>query len=122
MNLHAWLVPHGAARSGGIPPGLPCQCYAGYTAPPVIPLPLPCLHLPGGSTPAIARQLDALGGDHIGYSSKRFPELGLTMVGARPFSKGGKQWSDVAGQSGKGGVGLVIKGLEFLRQGWRSRC
>ncbi|PRW59109.1 metallophosphoesterase [Chlorella sorokiniana] len=50
----------------------------------------------GGSTPAIARQLDALGTDHIGYSSKRFPELGLTLVGARPFSKGGKQWSDVA--------------------------
>ncbi|KAI7839666.1 hypothetical protein COHA_006475 [Chlorella ohadii] len=51
---------------------------------------------PGGSTPAIARQLDALGSDHVGYSSKRFPELGLTLVGARPFSKGGKQWSDVA--------------------------
>ena len=57
----------------------------------------PCCWLAGGSTPAIAKQLAALGDDHIGYASKRFPQLGLTLVGARPFSKGGKQWSDVAG-------------------------
>ncbi|KAL4419082.1 hypothetical protein ABPG77_002223 [Micractinium sp. CCAP 211/92] len=49
-----------------------------------------------GSTPAIAAQLQALGDDHIGYSSKRFDHLGLSLLGARPFSKGGKQWSDVA--------------------------
>ena len=50
-----------------------------------------------GSTPAIAAQLDALGGDHVGYASKRFPALGLTLLGGRPFSKGGRQWSDIAG-------------------------
>ncbi|PSC67882.1 metallophosphoesterase [Micractinium conductrix] len=49
-----------------------------------------------GSTPAIAAQLDALGGDHVGYASKRFPALGLTLLGGRPFSKGGRQWSDIA--------------------------
>lgn len=56
-----------------------------------------CPRCAGGSTPAIAAQLQALGDDHIGYSSKRFDHLGLSLLGARPFSKGGKQWSDVAG-------------------------
>lgn len=50
----------------------------------------------GGSTPAISAQLQALGPDHLGYCSKRLPNLGLTLLGGRPFSKGGKQWSDVA--------------------------
>ena len=50
----------------------------------------------GPCTPAIARQLAALGGDHVGFASKRFPGLALTLLGGRPFSKGGRQWSDVA--------------------------
>ncbi|KAL4434484.1 hypothetical protein ABPG75_000925 [Micractinium tetrahymenae] len=50
----------------------------------------------GGSTLAIAAQLEVLGEDHVGFSSKRFPHLGLTLLGGRPFSKGGKQWSDIA--------------------------
>lgn len=75
-------------------PGQPAACCR-----------LPCRnkHAPAlprhaaGSTPAISEQLAALGGDHIGYGRKRFPALGLTLLGGRPFSKGGKQWSDVAG-------------------------
>ena len=31
-------------------------------------------------------QLQTLGDDHIGYSSKRFPQSAVSLVGARPFS------------------------------------
>eukprot|EP00887_Chlorella_sp_A99_P000635 scaffold5.g635.t1 len=48
------------------------------------------------SRDGVGRQLDALGGSHVGYSSRRFPRLGLSVVGGRPFSKGGAAWSDVA--------------------------
>ncbi len=75
-----------------------CLLIPGFLSLPLFSPAHPTAPPPGGSTPAIARQLDALGSDHVGYSSKRFPELGLTLVGARPFSKGGKQWSDVAGE------------------------
>jgi uncharacterized protein (TIGR04168 family) len=44
----------------------------------------------------VDRQLDILGINHVGFSSKRFPALGLTFVGGRPFSKGGGRWDDVA--------------------------
>jgi len=37
-------------------------------------------------------QLDILGKLHVGYSYLDFPDLGLSVVGARPFSWGGKQW------------------------------
>lgn len=33
-----------------------------------------------------AQQLSILGNDHVGYSSKQFAELGISIVGARPFS------------------------------------
>jgi uncharacterized protein (TIGR04168 family) len=37
-------------------------------------------------------QLDLLGKLHVGYSYLDFPELGLSVVGARPFSWGGNSW------------------------------
>ena len=37
-------------------------------------------------------QLDLLGEDHIGFGKKEFPQFGLTLVGARPFSWGGSKW------------------------------
>jgi uncharacterized protein (TIGR04168 family) len=45
---------------------------------------------------AVEQQLEALGPHHVGYSSIRWPELQLSVVGARPFSKGGKDWKSVA--------------------------
>eukprot|EP00200_Dunaliella_tertiolecta_P010330 CAMPEP_0202382514 /NCGR_PEP_ID=MMETSP1127-20130417/43585_1 /ASSEMBLY_ACC=CAM_ASM_000462 /TAXON_ID=3047 /ORGANISM="Dunaliella tertiolecta, Strain CCMP1320" /LENGTH=450 /DNA_ID=CAMNT_0048981733 /DNA_START=114 /DNA_END=1466 /DNA_ORIENTATION=+ len=57
----------------------------------------------GGRHPALApesavqRQLAALGDAHIGYSG--MPVHGgppLSLVGARPFSKGGSSWSSIA--------------------------
>ena len=37
-------------------------------------------------------QLDALGVAHVGYGKLDLPELGLSVVGGRPFSWGGPQW------------------------------
>jgi len=45
---------------------------------------------------AVRTMLSTLGSDHIGFGAKHFEELGVAVVGGRPFSKGGKQWSDVA--------------------------
>jgi uncharacterized protein (TIGR04168 family) len=40
----------------------------------------------------VQKQLDLLGEAHVGYSKLDFPDLGLTVVGARPFSWGGSEW------------------------------
>lgn len=37
-------------------------------------------------------QMDLLGDDHVGFNKKEFPQFGLTIVGARPFSWGGSKW------------------------------
>ncbi|MGD1908896.1 MAG: TIGR04168 family protein [Leptolyngbyaceae cyanobacterium] len=42
----------------------------------------------------IATQLDLLGPSHVGYGHLDIPELGLTVVGARPFSWGGPKWQN----------------------------
>jgi uncharacterized protein (TIGR04168 family) len=38
------------------------------------------------------QQLDLLGAAHVGYRKLDFPEFGLAVVGARPFSWGGSEW------------------------------
>ncbi|MGK7928743.1 MAG: TIGR04168 family protein [Spirulina sp.] len=40
----------------------------------------------------VREQLDILGEAHVGYSKRDFPELGISVVGGRPFSWGGSQW------------------------------
>ena len=40
----------------------------------------------------VQQQLDILGEMHVGYSWLDFPELKLSVVGARPFSWGGSKW------------------------------
>lgn len=42
----------------------------------------------------VQQQLDLLGDAHVGYGKKDFPELGLTVVGGRPFSWGGSDWKN----------------------------
>ncbi|MEO0521158.1 MAG: TIGR04168 family protein [Cyanobacteria bacterium P01_A01_bin.116] len=37
-------------------------------------------------------QMDLLGEAHVGFGKREFPELGLTIVGGRPFSWGGSKW------------------------------
>jgi uncharacterized protein (TIGR04168 family) len=40
----------------------------------------------------VQQQLDLLGDCHVGYGGQDFPALGLSVVGARPFSWGGAKW------------------------------
>jgi uncharacterized protein (TIGR04168 family) len=40
----------------------------------------------------VQQQIDRLGDDFVGYGSRDFPALNLSVVGARPFSWGGDQW------------------------------
>lgn len=41
----------------------------------------------------VQTQIDLLGQAHVGYGKRDFPNLGLTVVGTRPFSWGGPQWT-----------------------------
>ncbi|MEN9208235.1 MAG: TIGR04168 family protein [Gloeomargarita sp. GMQP_bins_120] len=38
------------------------------------------------------QQLDLLGDDHVGYGCRKFPPLGLAVVGGRPCTWGGVEW------------------------------
>jgi uncharacterized protein (TIGR04168 family) len=42
----------------------------------------------------VQQQLDLLGATHVGYGKLDVPELGLTVVGGRPFSWGGSAWKN----------------------------
>ncbi len=42
----------------------------------------------------VKKQLELLGNAHVGFSYLNFPELGLSVVGARPFSWGGQKWKN----------------------------
>ena len=45
-----------------------------------------------GSMEGVEEQLDLLGNDHVGLSANSLPDLGLSVVGCRPFSAGGRDW------------------------------
>lgn len=51
---------------------------------------------PAGSSPALEEMFTLLGNTHIGFSSTIFDQFGIAIVGGRPFSKGGKRWSDIS--------------------------
>lgn len=40
----------------------------------------------------VQQQLDLMGEAHVGYGKRDFPELGVTVVGGRPFTWGGPDW------------------------------
>ena len=40
----------------------------------------------------VQQQLDLMGEAHVGYGKRDFPELGVTVVGSRPFTWGGSEW------------------------------
>lgn len=42
----------------------------------------------------VQQQLDLLGDAAVGYRQRTFPELGLAVVGSRPFSWGGRDWKN----------------------------
>lgn len=41
----------------------------------------------------VQQQIDILGEFHVGYGKREFPELGLSVVGSRPFTWGGPNWT-----------------------------
>ncbi|KXZ44973.1 hypothetical protein GPECTOR_60g751 [Gonium pectorale] len=43
----------------------------------------------------VSLQLAALGASHVGYGTMRLDERGYTVVGARPFSKGGRSFTSI---------------------------
>lgn len=42
----------------------------------------------------VQEQLNLLAEAHVGYGKRDFPELGLSVVGSRPFSWGGSDWKN----------------------------
>ncbi len=40
----------------------------------------------------VKQQIDLMGEAHVGYGKRDFPELGVTVVGSRPFTWGGSEW------------------------------
>ncbi|PSB16326.1 TIGR04168 family protein [Phormidesmis priestleyi ULC007] len=42
----------------------------------------------------VQQQIDLLGDTNVGYGKLDFPELGLSVVGSRPFSWGGSAWKN----------------------------
>jgi uncharacterized protein (TIGR04168 family) len=42
----------------------------------------------------VQAQIELLGETHVGYGKLEFPELGLSVVGGRPFSWGGSSWKN----------------------------
>ncbi|UBF29589.1 TIGR04168 family protein [Kovacikia minuta CCNUW1] len=53
----------------------------------------------------VQQQLDLLGVTHVGYGKLDFPDLGLTVVGGRPFSWGGSDWKNADFYQSRFGVG-----------------
>jgi len=49
-----------------------------------------------GSFRGVEEQLELLGEEHVGLSANGFPDLGLSVVGCRPFSAGGANWKRFA--------------------------
>lgn len=42
----------------------------------------------------VRAQLEALGEDHVGFSRKRVADKNVTVLGGRPFSRGGGRWRE----------------------------
>ncbi|MGD1851813.1 MAG: TIGR04168 family protein [Cyanophyceae cyanobacterium] len=61
-------------------------------------------------------QLDLLGADHVGYGSKDFAELGVSVVGGRPFSWGGPKWQNEGFYQKRFGVDGLEGSTVRLRQ------
>lgn len=52
----------------------------------------------------VQQQIDALGIAHVGYGKLDFPEWGISVVGARPFSWGGSNWKNTSFYQSRYGV------------------
>jgi uncharacterized protein (TIGR04168 family) len=62
----------------------------------------------------LQEQLDLFAGIHVGFGKLDFPELDLTVVGARPFSWGGSKWKHEDFYSSRYGVNSFEESVDRM--------
>ncbi|MCS6958871.1 MAG: TIGR04168 family protein [Pseudanabaenaceae cyanobacterium SKYGB_i_bin29] len=71
----------------------------------------------------VTKQLEILGDCHVGYGYKDFPELGLSVVGGRPFSWGGAEWKNASFYAERFGVTDFQSSLDLIcAQARQAQC
>jgi uncharacterized protein (TIGR04168 family) len=68
----------------------------------------------------VGQQIELLGNSFIGYRCQDFPELNLSVVGARPFSWGGPQWKHSRFYKERFGVHGMTESTRRILQALRS--
>jgi len=64
----------------------------------------------------VQTQIDLLGKTHVGYGTLDLPELGLTVVGGRPFSWGGSDWKNESFYRDRYGVHNFEESIARIQQ------
>lgn len=64
----------------------------------------------------VQKQLDLMGEAHVGYGKLDFPALGLSVVGARPFSWGGSAWKHEQFYQSRFGVNSFAESTDKIMQ------
>ncbi|HEY9816811.1 MAG TPA: TIGR04168 family protein [Candidatus Obscuribacterales bacterium] len=62
----------------------------------------------------VQQQLDLLGAAHVGYGKLDLPDLGLSIVGSRPFSWGGPDWRNKSFYRDRYGVESFAASVEKI--------
>jgi uncharacterized protein (TIGR04168 family) len=74
----------------------------------------------GSPEDGVQMQLDLLGDAHVGYGKLDFPTLGLSVVGARPFSWGGSVWKHEQFYQSRFGVNSFAESTDKMMQAVRQ--
>ncbi|MGD1859345.1 MAG: TIGR04168 family protein [Leptolyngbyaceae cyanobacterium] len=61
-------------------------------------------------------QMNLLGPADVSYGKRDFPELGLTVIGGRPFSWGGSEWKHASFYRERYGVNNFTESTERMKQ------
>ncbi|TAO02657.1 MAG: TIGR04168 family protein [Phormidium sp. SL48-SHIP] len=64
----------------------------------------------------VQRQFEMLGGDRVGYRVRDYPQLGVSVVGGRPFSWGGSRWNMQEFYQSRFGVGSLQESGDRISQ------
>ncbi len=68
----------------------------------------------------VQQQLDLLGSTHVGYGYLDFPDLNLSVVGARPYSWGGQSWRNKKFYRKQYGINSFSESVERIVAAVRS--
>lgn len=68
----------------------------------------------------VTQQLNILGPAHVGYGRLELPNLGLTIVGGRPFSWGGAEWRNRRFYCDRYGINNLSDSAERISQAVRE--